>query len=153
VTAREDGGLMAVRRVREVRERDSRLGLEQALAATEQRRVEANGARARLEAAPEFGHGTGDAFRAHAVLAGALAESLARKEAEVRRSASVAEEARRRWARDRQNLRTVEMLLERRDAERRAEQARREARDLDELATQGWLRARPAAPSPREVTA
>jgi hypothetical protein len=54
---------------------------------------------------------------------------------------------------DRQAVRTVELLLERRADERRAELARREAVDLDELASQGWLRNRVAEVMPREVTA
>jgi hypothetical protein len=114
VSASADRGLVAVRRVREARERDSRAGLEQALAETRQRAATAEVSRARLAAAPTFGSGT-------------------------------AEEARRRWGLDRRAVRTVELLLERRAAERRADRARREAADLDELAAQGWLRTRPAA--------
>lgn len=135
-----DRGLVAVRRVRDARERDSRIGLQQALAATREREAEAASLRERLAAAPGFGNGSADEFRSHTLLVRALAESVVEKEEAVRRSATVAEEARRRWGRDRQAVRTVELLLERRAEERRQDRARREAADLDELATQGWLR-------------
>lgn len=141
MSALHDRGLVAVRRVREARERDSRIGLQQALAATREREAEASALRERLAAAPAFGTGTTDEFLGHTVLVRALAESVAEKEEAVRRSATVAEEARRRWGLDRQAVRTVELLLERRAAERRQVRARREAADLDELATQAWLRA------------
>lgn len=150
----DDRGLVAVRRVREVRERDSRLGLQQAIAATARRQEDADAARARLDTAPAFGSGTAEEFRAHTLLLRSLADASAEKDAEVRRSASVADEARRRWSHDKQSLRTAELLLERRESDRRTEQVRREARDLDELATQGWLRGVAAArPAVREVRA
>jgi flagellar export protein FliJ len=141
MTVLDDRGLRAVRRVREARERDSRIGLQQALAETRLRETEAAAARARLADAPVFGHGTAAEFVGHTLLVHALAESVVRKDEEVRRSTVVAEEARRRWGLDRQAVRTAELLLERRAEERRRERARREAADLDELATQGWLRA------------
>jgi flagellar biosynthesis chaperone FliJ len=52
----------------------------------------------------------------------------------------VAAEAERRWIADRQDLRTVELILERRAAARAHERARREARMLDDFAAQAWLR-------------
>ena len=132
--------LVAVRRVRDARERDSLIGLQQALTATRERAAEAEASRARLAEAPVFGTGTAEEFRAYAVRLQALAEAVTAKEEQVRRSTSVAEEARRRWGMDRQAVRTVEVLLDRRAEEHRAEQNRREAADLDELAGQGWLR-------------
>jgi flagellar FliJ protein len=152
-TPATDRGLTAVRRVRQARERDSRAGLQHALAATRHREAEAVLARARLEAEPAFEAGSADEFRVYSLLVRALAESVGEKEEEVRRSTSVAEEARRRWAMDRQALRTVELLLERRVDERRRERARREAAELDELAAQGWLRGHiRAVPAPKEAT-
>jgi len=125
MSALHDRGLVAVRRVREAREREA----------------EAAALRGRLASAPAFDTGTTDEFLGHTVLVRALAELVAEKEEAVRRSATVAEEARRRWGLDRQAVRTVELLLERRAEERRQVRARREAADLDELATQAWLRA------------
>ena len=153
MSAAADRGLTAVRRVREARERDSRVGLQQALAATRHREAEADVSRARLEVAPSFSSGTAEEYRAHTRLVRALAESVVEKEEAVRRSTTVAEEARHRWGLDRQAVRTVELLLERRAQERRADRARRESADLDELAAQGWLRNRLAEASAKEVLA
>lgn len=153
MSAAADRGLTAVRRVREARERDSRVGLQQALAATRQRTAEAEASRARLEAAPSFRSGSAEEYRAYSLLVRALAESVVEKEEAVRRSTAVADEARRRWGMDRQAVRTVELLLERRAEERRADRARRESADLDELAAQGWLRNRLAEVTEKEVLA
>lgn len=139
-----DRGLRAVRRVREARERDSRIGLQQALSTARRRESEAEVLRARLADAPAFGWGTAGEYLAHTQLVRGLAEAVAAKDEEVRRSTLVAGEARRRWALDRQAVRTVELLLERRAQERRQESARREAAGLDDLAAQGWLRRRVA---------
>lgn len=149
-----DRGLHAVRRVREARERDSRIGLQQALAATRQREAEATQARERLENAPSFGSGTAAAFRRHAQLLTAIADTVSEKDEQVRTSRTVADEANRRWALDRQGVRTVELLLERRADERRSDRARREAADLDELAAQAWQRTRTTVPPvPKEASA
>ncbi len=143
-------GLVAVRRVRSARERDSRIGLQQALAVTRQRDAEAERSHERLDAAPAFGAGTADQYRMHRVLVTALAEEHARKHELARSSHTVADEAKRRWAQDRQAVRVVELLLERRAAERLQERARHDARDLDELAGQAWLRRQvPAGKEPR----
>ncbi len=146
-----DRALTAVRRLREARERDSRIGLQQALAANRLREEEADRSRARLDSAPSFHSGTAEEYRVYTLLVRALADDVAEKQEQVRRSGTVADEARRRWGLDRQAVRTVELLLERRTEERRAELARREAAELDELAAQGWLRSR--VPAPMEVTA
>lgn len=143
-----DRGLAAVLRVREARERDSRTGLQKALEVVRRREAEAEAARSRLSSAPGFGQGTAEEYRAHHRLLQVLAEAVAEREEEVRRSVSVGKEARRRWLADRQALRTVELLLERRVTERRQEGARREAARLDELAAQGWQRDRAAAGTP-----
>jgi flagellar FliJ protein len=153
MTAAADRGLTAVRRVREARERDSRIGLQQALANVRRRAEEVEVSLAGLHAAPGFDRGTAEEYRTYTFLVRALAESVVEKEEELRRSTSVAEEARRRWGMDRQAVRTVELLLERRAEERRHELARREAAELDELASQGWVRNRVSVmPAPKEVT-
>ncbi len=56
----------------------------------------------------------------------------------------MAEESRNRWQHDRQQRVVVERLLERRHEERRVERSRREAHELDDLASQAWLRRRVA---------
>ena len=135
-----DPGLHAVRRVRSARERDSRVGLQQALEATRAREAAAEHSRERLEAAPGFAAGSAEEYRAYTRLVRALAEDVTSTQEQARTSRTVAEEARRRWGMDRQALQVVESLLERRAEERRQDRARREAADLDELAAQGWLR-------------
>lgn len=140
MSADQDRGLKAVRRVREARERDSRIGLVQALAATRQREAEAEAARERFETTPPFDSGDAAEFHRYTQLVQALAEAVAVKEELLRTSRTIAEEANRRWGLDRQAVRTVELLLERRVEERRAARARQEAADLDELAAQAWHR-------------
>lgn len=143
-----DRALEAVRRVRRARERDSRIGLVQARADTRRREVAAAAARDRLTGAPPFTAGDPVEFRAHASLLRALADAVGRRDEEVRTSRVVADEADRRWAGDRQAVRTVDLLLDRRAEERRHAHRRREATRLDELAAQGWLRThRPAVPT------
>jgi hypothetical protein len=141
VTARQhDRSLTAVRRVREARERDSRLGLQRALAASRQRDAEARQAAARLAAEPAFGSGTPIDLTAHVArttwLAAEQADAVRRADA----SRAVAAEAAHHWQLDRQQVRVVDLLLDRRARARAEERARREARELDDLAAQGWLR-------------
>jgi flagellar export protein FliJ len=137
---RHDAGLRAVERVRAVRERDSRLGLQQALAELADRET------AELCLRDRIGRGsavavatTGDfvAQRTALLAMGTQLVDLGRETGAARLLRAVAEE---RWQQDRARLRAVEMLLERRASERRTEAARREARELDDLAAQRWLR-------------
>ena len=138
----QDRGLTAVRRVRSARETDSRIGLQQALAALRERDAEAARAADRLAQAPRFGAGSTTEFAAYLMHAGALAQDRVRTDQAATSARTVADEATRRWQQDRTAVRAVELLLERRDAERAAELARREAAELDDLAAQGWLRRR-----------
>ncbi len=140
-----DLALLALRRARDARERDSRLGLYEVRALSRKRAEEAIAAATRLAQEPEFVGGTVLAFQTKAARGAALA--MARREAEgsAASSQSVTDEATRRWQQDHQNLRVVDLLLERRAAERAAEHDRREARELDDLAAQGWLRAQATA--------
>lgn len=137
-----DPGLHAVARVREVRERDSRLGLQQALTLTQERERAAAAAQHDLTARAAFTHGPTPTYLAsrHALAAmAARAQELAGLAAASRTST---EEARRRWQQDRTRLRAVESLLERRAEERRVEADRRESRELDDVAGRLWLRGR-----------
>lgn len=136
----DDRALQAVRRVRSCRERDSRIGLQRALATQREREAEAETARQRLVAEPTFDTGAADAFRAHRLLVVALAETHADRLRLAASSTTVAAEAQRHWQRHRKGIRAVELLLDHRAAERRAERARREARELDDIAGQAWQR-------------
>lgn len=138
----QDRGLQALRRVREVRERDSRVGLGQALADLAEREAAAALAWERVASTPPFEAGDAEDFRRYQQLVGGLAEAARARGDLVRSGRTVVAEARRRWSQDRQALRSVELLLERRAEQRRADLARREAARLDELAAQAWVRAR-----------
>ncbi|MGZ4493273.1 MAG: hypothetical protein ACXVWU_01105 [Nocardioides sp.] len=141
MTAHEqDRALTAVRRVRSARETDSRIGLQHALSTLCEREAEEARAQQRLAEAPLFAAGSTSEFAAHVVHVSNLAQDSRRTGAAAESSRTVAGEATRRWQADTTAVRVVELLLERRAAERTAERARREARELDDLAAQGWLR-------------
>ena len=136
----QDAGLRAVGRVRGVREQDSRIGLQQAIGeqrANEERALEL---RRRLEGATEFGTGPSGSFLALRASLDALGTVLRTAEEETAASRRISEAAYARWQVDRARLSAVEVLVERRAEARRSEAARREARDLDEIAAQLWQR-------------
>ena len=135
-----DAGMLAVARVRAVREQDSRLGLQQAMG--EQRRHEEHlvDLGRRLDEALRFDGGTLAAFLHVRAGYQALTEQITAATAELRTARSITESAREHWQRDKTRLSAVELLLERRADERRAELQRREARELDDIAAQRWRR-------------
>ena len=137
-----DPGLRAVARVRGVREQDSRLGLQQAVAEEHEAGRHLTLLEDRLASADD---GTGaDLATFLAVRVGhqALAADIARSRMAVAAARTVTASARDHWQRDKTRLSAVELLLERRAEERRAERARREARELDDVVAQRWLRRR-----------
>jgi flagellar FliJ protein len=136
----EDKALGAVERVRTVRERDSRVGLQQALVTNREHEVTVEASRLMMEEHPAFSHGSIRDFHADRALVMAMAMQHQREREQAAASRTVAEEAQRRWQHDRTRVRAVELLLERRAEERRVEQQRREAHELDDLAAQSWLR-------------
>jgi flagellar export protein FliJ len=138
----EDRGLRAVRRVREVRETDSRFGLSVALGSVRDRDAEVERAARRVAEAERFHAGTVADFRGHVDRLAGLVQLHAQATARAAASRTVAAEAQRRWRHDRQQVRVVDLLLERRAAARAEERARREQAQLDDLASQGWLRQR-----------
>jgi flagellar protein FliJ len=138
----EDRALNAVRRVRDSREQDSRFGLQHALNAARRREEDLREARESRGAAASFSVGSTTDFAQHLAHVAALAALEARAAERVEGSRLVAAEATRRWQRDRQQVRVVDLLLERRAEQRAAERRRHEAHELDDLATQAWLRNR-----------
>lgn len=139
----QDRGLLAVRRVREVRELDARLGLAQA-------RAEERAAAARLARLEQV---LDDGAEQPPVLTGA--ELVVRRGALLRvgtevtgsrealaSAGRVSDAARAHWQAARTRTRAIDTLLDRRAEARRAEARRAEARELDEIATRAWLRAR-----------
>lgn len=141
---RADRALAAVRRVREARERDSRYGLARALAERGRREQVAEQAAERLRAAGTVRDGDLTDFRAQIARGAWLAEDVSATRRSAEQAATVAAEAGHRWQWDRTASRVVELLLERHAEQRRAEQARAEAREVDDIAGQRWLRARDA---------
>lgn len=141
----QDRALLAVRRVRAARETDSRIGLQQALATRRQHEQAAHAAAVRLENAPAFATGTLTDFHAHVQHVDALGRDRAYTARQATSSEAVAQEATGRWQHDRTRLRAVELLLDRRAADRAVERERREAGRLDDLAGQAWLRRTTAA--------
>jgi len=135
-----DAGMHAVARVRAVREQDSRIGLQQAV---REQRVHENRAaelRHRVENAGTFAAGSAASFLALRASLDALGQVLLSAEEDTVASRTISEAAYARWQHDKTRLSAVEVLLERRASERRAEASRREARELDEVAAQLWQR-------------
>ena len=135
-----DRGLAAVARVREVRERDSRLGLVSALADLRAREARVGELEASLRRHGSFVSGDMATFVALRESLVALRESLVAEQAAASVSRTVAMDADARWQADRSRLGAVEGLLDRRADERRVERRRAEDKDMDEVASQGWLR-------------
>jgi flagellar FliJ protein len=133
MTHRDDRALAAVRRVRELREQDSRVGLAQAVTAVRDREAALGALRTALAEAAERPAATGDEL---VILRGALATMAGVvREAEVRLDASrtVATEAHHRWQADRTRVRAIDLLLERRAAARAETADRAETRELDDV--------------------
>ncbi len=141
----QDAGMRAVARVRSVREQDSRLGLQQALRELHAADDRVAHLRDALVAADAFSGGDMAAYVALRGRLQSLGDALWTARAEAESSRTIAQSAQAHWQRDRTRLEAVEQLLERRAAERRAEAARAEARDLDDIAGQLWQRRAEAA--------
>lgn len=144
MSRRHDAGLNAVRRVRSVRENDSRIGLQRALAESRTRAEAAVAADARVRDAAPFGAGAVADFQAHVVRTAWLADARTTAQRSAELAERVAAEATVRWQQDKTAVRVTDLLLERRAAERAAERERRTRAELDDLAAVGWLRRRAA---------
>ncbi len=143
----EDRGLAAVGRVREVRETDSRIGLQRVLAeesALHDRlaTLESGIADAGVPAVATPGELLASrTMLAHVgILVGETRQAVAGAEL-------ITADARARWGADRARLAAVEHLLAHRADRRRTEAERRAAHEADDLAAQAWARARTASGS------
>lgn len=136
--------MRAVHRVRSAREADSRLGLQQAVNERRLAGIRVTEIRRRIAETHRFAAGDTGSFLALRHALDALGAQLQDAQTAWETSRTVTEAAQERWRQDRTRLAAIELLLERRTAERRAEARRREARDLDELAAQRWQRDRDA---------
>lgn len=137
-----DAGMRAVARVRAVRERDSRLGLQQSLAEQHRLADERSACEAVLRDRTPFAGGSIADFVARRRSIEYAASALAAAGVRLVQAQGVTASAQRHWQQDKIRLSSVEMLLARRAAERRAERERREAAALDEIATELWRRSR-----------
>jgi len=139
-----DRGLKAVARVREVRDRDSLLGLRQAGAELLARQAEADLVQETIReqtsdhAAGEHGMSQ---FAAQRQVLMALSQAARRADQEVETAAHLQAAAHERWQQDRARLRAVQNLLELRAEAWDAEAARSVARELDDIGGRLWLRA------------
>lgn len=140
MSTRNDSHLRVVARVRSVRERDSRIGLVTAL--TEERAAAArvDTLKEGLTSVPP--HTVGDlasfSYRQHQV--DSIGQALMAARSAQQAAAVVAVSARQHWEADRTRLAAVESLIERREAARRLELQRREAREMDAVAEEMWRR-------------
>ena len=136
-----DAGMRAVARVRGVREQDSRLGLRRAADDEREAGRRLAAVEARLsEARPADGDLAG--FLLTRATAQALASEATLARDALAAAGTVVTSARSHWQRDKTRLSAVELLLERRAAERRAERIRRETAEIDDLVAARWLHTR-----------
>lgn len=132
-TAKRDRGMKAVRRVREVRERDSRIGLLHALTAVRDREVHLEELRSALDQAVTRDADTLDAFVVSRQLLATMALAVREAEERLASARTVATEAHHRWQTDKTAMRAIENLLERRVRLRAEEAARAEVREVDDV--------------------
>jgi flagellar FliJ protein len=137
---REDRGLAAVARVREVRESDSRIGLQRVLAEEAALVGRLGSLESSIAAAPVPATTTATELVAARTQLAHVGILVGETRDRVATAEVVTADARARWGADRARLAAVEHLLERRAARRRTESERRAARDADDLAAQRWAR-------------
>ena len=137
---RADPGLAAVARVRSVRERDSRLGLQQALRDLRDREVQLARLEETLRQHGSFVSGDMQQFVTLRQSLAAVRYAITRAREELAAARLMAIDAEAHWQSDHARLGAVEGLLERRADERRAEALREEGKELDEVAGRLWMR-------------
>lgn len=137
-----DAGMLAVARVRGVREQDSRLGLRRAAADERESARRLDAVTEQLAASSDLVATDPAAYLAARAGATALAAEVTTARSALTTATTVTTAAREHWQRDHTRLAAVELLLERREAARRAELLRRETAETDDLVASRWLRAR-----------
>ena len=138
--AEADRGMRAVERVRGVRERDSRIGLQQALVEQERHRARLVALEDRLASASGWQEGDTWAYLALRGSLTALGEAIGEAGKSLEAATQISRSAHAHWSSDKTRLSAVESLLERRAEARRAEIARVEVRELDDISAQLWIR-------------
>ena len=128
-----DRGMKAVRRVREVRERDSRVGLLHALTTVRDREAQLEELRNALEQAVTRSADTLDEFVVSRHLLAMMAVAIGEAEQRLASARTVATEAHHRWQADKAGVNAIEHLLEQRALHRAEEAARDEVREVDDV--------------------
>ena len=131
--SRHDRGMRAVHRVREVRERDSRIGLLHALTAVRDRESRLEELRNALEQAVTRDADTLDDFVVSRHLLAMMAVAVGEAEERLLSARTVATEAHHRWQHDKAGIKAIEHLLEQRALHRAEEAARDEVREVDDV--------------------
>lgn len=139
MSARADAGMRAVARVREIRERDSRIGVQQAAAELRAHEATLADLRNRAAAADSPDQSVETYLRNRDYLT-ALGEQIVATERSVAAATTLTESALAHWRVDRTRLGAVELLLERRAEARRQARALEETKRLDEAAALLWQR-------------
>ena len=132
-TVQHDRGMRAVRRVREVRERDSRIGLLHALTAVRDREARLEELRNALEQAVTRDADTLDEFVVSRQLLATMARAVGEAEQRLADARTVATAAHHRWQADKAGMKAIEHLLEERATARADEADRAEVREVDDV--------------------
>ena len=140
MTISHDRGLRAVARVREVRERDSRLGLLHALGRVRDQEAHVEALAAALDAAASRSFAPLPEFTAARSMLRAMAEALHAAEHAPESRRLVALDAHPRWQADKAAVRAIEHLLDERARQRAEEAARAETREIDDIVARLHLR-------------
>lgn len=133
MSSQHDRGMRAVRRVREVRERDSRVGLLHALTAVRDREAHLEELRTALEQAVLRDASTLDEFVVSRRLLASMAVAVGEAEHRLAAARTVAAEAHHRWQLDTAGMKAVDHLLEQRASQRADDAARAEVRETDDV--------------------
>lgn len=144
---KHDRGVQAVHRVREVRERDSRIGLLRAMTAVRSRESHLEELRDALEQALTRDADTLDDFVVSRHLLTMMAVAVGEAEQRLAAARTVATEAHHRWQADKAGLKAIEHLLDQRAQHRAEEAARVEIREADDVV--GRLHASRTTSTPR----
>ncbi len=140
MTNTHDRGLHAVARVREVRERDSRLGLLHALGRVRDQETHVEALGRALDEAASRSFDTLVEFTASRGMLQAMAQALTSAEHDLESRRLVALQAHTRWQADKAAVRAIEHLLDERARLRAEEAARAESREIDDIVSRLHLR-------------
>ena len=135
-----DRGLRAVARVREVRERDSRLGLLHALGRVRDQESHVESLGHALDEAASRSFSTLDEFTTARGMLKAMAQALTAAEHDLESRRVVALQAHARWQADKAAVKAIEHLLDERARVRLEEAARAESREIDDIVSRLHLR-------------